>query len=223
MSLTDKCSLCGMSDSWSHSLLHCSMSRCVWALSDDAIIEALSDTNIPEAKVWLFHILEVLPNGSIIRFAVTLWAIWTAHRKAIHESIFQTPFSTNEFINRFISKLQVLKTNKVVRNSGLSHMVPPATAATNRHCIPPKGVPAIMTHGFVSLDRSVGVAATICRDDSGKYLGSSALVLAGMTILPVLDAIACREAQALAEDLGARRVVITSENMKTLKDISEKK
>uniref|UniRef100_A0A453LKF7 Reverse transcriptase zinc-binding domain-containing protein n=1 Tax=Aegilops tauschii subsp. strangulata TaxID=200361 RepID=A0A453LKF7_AEGTS len=33
----DKCQLCGIQDSWRHSLLECSIARCVWALVDDDV------------------------------------------------------------------------------------------------------------------------------------------------------------------------------------------
>lgn len=46
-----------------------------------------------------------------------------------------------------------------------------------------------------------GSAAAVCRDREGHYLGSSALVTYGVDDPATLEAIACREAFSLAEDL----------------------
>jgi hypothetical protein len=46
-----------------------------------------------------------------------------------------------------------------------------------------------------------GSAAVVCRDNEFNYLGSSVLVIEGVTDPATLEAIACREALALAEDL----------------------
>jgi hypothetical protein len=57
-----------------------------------------------------------------------------------------------------------------------------------------------------------GVAAAICRDNSGLYLGSSAVVYPGVTNPAVFEALACREAQALALDLNISNLVVASES-----------
>lgn len=40
---------------------------------------------------------------------VTLWAIWTARRKLIHEGVHRSPLSTHLFITRFIVELDQIK------------------------------------------------------------------------------------------------------------------
>lgn len=50
-----KCTLCGAEDSWHHSLVNCTMSQCVWALSDDDLVERMSVNHEPCAKQWLFE------------------------------------------------------------------------------------------------------------------------------------------------------------------------
>jgi hypothetical protein len=37
---------------------------------------------------------------------VTLWAIWHARRKAIHEQIYQNPLSVHHFVENFIVDLK---------------------------------------------------------------------------------------------------------------------
>ena len=46
-----------------------------------------------------------------------------------------------------------------------------------------------------------GSAVAVCRDSNGEFLGSSALIIAGVDDPATMEAIACREALCLAEDL----------------------
>ena len=50
-------------------------------------------------------------------------------------------------------------------------------------------------------ERARGAAAAVSRDENGKFLGSSTLVVNGITDVATLESIACREALFLAEDL----------------------
>jgi hypothetical protein len=90
------------------------MANSVWALSDDLMVEHMIACGQNNAKLWLFHLLETLPHEQFIQLTITLWAIWSARRKAIHEDIFQSPLSTHEFIGRFISELKELSKPLVV-------------------------------------------------------------------------------------------------------------
>src|SRR4051812_23713808 len=94
MSLVENCPLCGNSDSWVHSLLECSASRCIWALADEQLVEAMSEIQEPSARQWIFHLHEVLSSSQFTEAVVTLWAIWFAWKKLIHEAINQTPLAT---------------------------------------------------------------------------------------------------------------------------------
>jgi hypothetical protein len=40
---------------------------------------------------------------------VTPWAIWHARRKALHEQIYQSPFSTHFFVKIFIADLKSIE------------------------------------------------------------------------------------------------------------------
>lgn len=51
------------------------MSRCVWALADEKITEAVAEVKEPNAKLWLFHVREELNESQFVTFAVTLLAI----------------------------------------------------------------------------------------------------------------------------------------------------
>ena len=109
MATSARCELCGAeNDTWRHSLLNCTMARCVWALVDDSLTEHMSMTTCPEAKEWLFHMLETLPHAEFTKLIITLWAIWSARRKAIHESIFQSPEAIHGFIMRYLADLDII-------------------------------------------------------------------------------------------------------------------
>ena len=51
MVVDDRCTLCGVADSWPHALLDCTMSRCVWALVSDEITEHMSGSEEGDARL----------------------------------------------------------------------------------------------------------------------------------------------------------------------------
>jgi hypothetical protein len=88
MADSSACSICGEADSWRHSLLSCSMARCVWALMDESVTEHMCRSEEPSAKQWLFLMMESLSKEDFARISVTLWAIWHARRKVIFDDEF---------------------------------------------------------------------------------------------------------------------------------------
>jgi hypothetical protein len=102
------CGICGGEDSWCHSLIDCTMARCVWALADEMMTEHMSQVHEPRAKDWLFTMIATLPHEQLTRLCVTAWAIWHARRKAIHEDTFQSPLSTHSFVESFLNELTLL-------------------------------------------------------------------------------------------------------------------
>jgi hypothetical protein len=57
-----QCALCGSSDSWKHSLLECKMTRCVWALECEEIVEHLRELHEEGSGVWLANLIETMPH-----------------------------------------------------------------------------------------------------------------------------------------------------------------
>jgi hypothetical protein len=51
------------------------MSRCVWALSDPAIVEHISMTTENSDRQWLFGMMDTLKHGEFTRMVITLWAL----------------------------------------------------------------------------------------------------------------------------------------------------
>ena len=89
-------------------MLDCTMSRSVWALSNADLVEHMCMNTDDSAKGWLFAMSDSLPQEEFTKLVVTLWAIWHARRKLIHEGIFQSPQATHMFVQRFIDELGVL-------------------------------------------------------------------------------------------------------------------
>ena len=71
----------------------------------------------------------------------------------------------------------------------------------------------------VSSDHNCGTTAAICRDKDGSYLGSSVLVIQGLLDAATLEAIACREALSLAEDLNLKHLHIASDCIEVVNGI----
>lgn len=149
-----------------------------------------------------------------MKLSVTLWAIWAARRKAIHEGIFQSPHSTHSFITRFIDELDMLKVKPPqVTGAGVA-------IRSGRPIAPPQG------HAKINVDAGVrkgsrGTSVAVCRDESGAYLGSSSLAIVGLDDPEALEAIACREGLALAADLQLQNFVISSDSKHVISDINK--
>ena len=118
--------------------------------------------------------METLPSSEFMKIAVTLCAIWFSRRKAIHEGIFQSPQSMQTFIQRYLENLDIINERKPATGERAVHR------GSSR--IRPKAPPAGSAKIHVDAGcRPWGAAAAVCRDDRGEYLGSSAIVLKGIS------------------------------------------
>jgi hypothetical protein len=61
----------------------------------------------PDAKQWIFSLINSLKHEDLIRCFVMLWAIWFARRKAI-----QSPLSTHAFVEAFLRDLEHVSASK---------------------------------------------------------------------------------------------------------------
>ncbi|XP_073362809.1 uncharacterized protein [Aegilops tauschii subsp. strangulata] len=215
MSDRDVCPLCGCEDSWRHALVACTMSRCVWALSDENLVSLMSENEESNARIWLFELNEKMDHASFTRMVITLWSIWYARRKAIYESIFQSPQHTASFINNYIDELGHMSVGGV--QVGTPVAAPPRP---KRWLPPPSGTAKINVDGAVVRSRRGGAVAALCRDQEGHYLGSSAMVYYGITDPLTLETYACREALALADDLGQQKICVASHCQEAVNDIN---
>jgi ribonuclease HI len=78
----------------------------------------------------------------------------------------------------------------------------------------------IMVDGALNRAGHKRAVGAICRNHSGLYMGSAASAYLGISDSAILETLACREALALAEDLGIREVSISSDCQGIFKDIS---
>lgn len=75
---------------------------------------------------------------------------------------------------------------------------------------PPSGYAKIHVDTGVRLGRG-GSASAVCRDSAVTFFSSSTLVIVGVDDPATLEAIACREGIALAQDLRLQNFVIASD------------
>jgi hypothetical protein len=165
MAVTDVCALCGARDSWRHSLLDCSMTRSIWALSNETMVEHMCLNQDPSAKQWLFAMHESLPASEFTMMIVTLWAIWGSRRKAIHEDIFQSPYATHCFVSSYLQEVEALNKPKETR---VSQRIP----RPSHWIAPPLGDAKINVDATVSRAGGFGAVSAVCRDHHGSFLGA---------------------------------------------------
>ena len=96
-----------MEDTWRHSLFDCRMARCVWALGEEEILGHVISNRTEDPRLWLFWLFETMNQQDLARVLITMWAIWWARRRAIHDNEFQSPLSTMCFINRYLQDLEI--------------------------------------------------------------------------------------------------------------------
>lgn len=213
MTTEDTCLLCGERDTWKHALFSCPLAAAVWALAPEDLLEPMIERTEEKAKDWLFEMHALLPTDMFQRLIVTLWAIWKARRKAIHEDIYQPPHSINGFINNYLRDLQFMKPR---------HQTPrgAAIARSTRWVKPCEGAAKINVDTAVSR-RGYGAVGAICRDQAGAFLGASTLFFKHIIDPQTLEALAIREAFSLAEDLYLRRIHVASDCKGVVDDIKK--
>ena len=213
MAETSACSICGAEDSWRHSLINCSMARCVWALVDEGVTEHMCLSEEPSAKQWLFAMMETLSRDDFARMAVTTWAIWFARRKIIFDDELQSPLSTHLFVESYLRDLSISSSHS-----------PSAAAPRQAHprwILPLLGCAKINTDATTAKQGAGGAVAAVRRDAKGVFLGASTLTIDGISDPTVLEAMACREALALAQDLHLQRITVASDCISVINAMSQ--
>jgi hypothetical protein len=95
-------------------------------LADEEIMEHLCMNEDHNDKQWLFAMMESLSPDDFARVAVTLWAIWFARRKIIHEEEFQSPLSTHMFIESYLRYLAISAKASAGSISDAPKWIPPS-------------------------------------------------------------------------------------------------
>jgi ribonuclease HI len=176
----------------------------------------MTSTAEPDAKQWLFEMISSLREADLIRCLVTLWAIWHARRKAIHEDVFQSPLSTYAFVESYLRDLEIMsQSNTTIRSSGRKGTV------ERKWIAPPAGWVKINVDAALNKQQNGGAIAAVCRSEDGDYLGASAIVVQGITDPAVMEALACREAMSLAKDLHLQRIHIASDCLEVVSSMGQ--
>lgn len=152
--------------------------------------------------LWL---VDTLPSAELARVLVTMWAIWWARRRAIHDNQFQSPLSTHTFVNKFLAELEMIPEKRahsrdLHATSGDQHVFSGRTNETPAQggWRPPECHDVKMNvDGGLSKTGERAASAVFCSDKSGNYLGASAVVFEGLFDPTILETHACNEALAV--------------------------
>jgi hypothetical protein len=194
------------------------MARSTWALLDEELVEHLMANNCGNAKEWLFFLLDTLSHDDFVRVTVTLWAIWTARRKAIHEQVFQSPMTIVGFIRSFLSDMKLALDVPTNSSPGIRQQTVPVGVQWS---VPPQGMCEVNVDAALSKSSIAGSIAAVCRDEHGVLLGSSARIIEGIQDPATLEACACAEGLSLAADLNVRRLCLATDCLVVAREINE--
>lgn len=148
---------------------------------------------------------ESLSQQEFTRMIVTLWAIWSSRRKTIHEDLFKSPWSTHGFVNSCLNDIQFLQRSTETRQG--TAMVKP-----NHWIPPPTSYVKINVDVAVSRSGEYGAVGAIYWDQDGMFIGASITMFSPRIVYPsTLEALATREAMALAEDTYSQRTFVASD------------
>ena len=140
---------------------------------------------------------------------------WYACRRLIHDGEEQSPLSTYMFVRRFLEDLSQTpkpaggQPKKYPKVDGPKWLAPPG--------------------GYAKLNADAAVAKTgvgsalgvVCRSETGQFMGASALTLSGDYSPATLEAMACREALALAQDLDLRKICVASDCLEVINNLHQ--
>jgi hypothetical protein len=105
--------------------------------------------------------IDDLPHAKLVKFFVTLWAIWSARRKLIHQGIMQSSHATHSFVERYIAELETIKAPSVQSSSS---GVTGGSVQRRDEIVPAPGEVKILVDGGLSRNGWRGAAAAVCRD-----------------------------------------------------------
>jgi ribonuclease HI len=191
------------------------MAHCVWALVNPEIIKHMCRNEEGDTRRWLALLIDTLSQEEWTRVLVTLWAIWHARRKAIHENQFQSPLSTHMFVERFIDDVNQSMDMRPKKQ------VVTLTQVTPGWITHPRGMMKVNVDAAVEKSFGQGSVAAVARSEDGVFLGAYAAVYLGKSNPEILEALACREAIALAQDINIRKVMIVSDYLSVVRSLQD--
>lgn len=189
--------------------------KCIWALASEEVVEHIAVSQEPKAKDWIFTLIDKLPHHELTEVFITFWAIWHAQRKVIHENIFQSPLFTCCFTESCMAELQVLHEKRTTSVTRLAVATAPAWIPL------PPGWAKINVDTALGKNDNKGAVAPVTRSCNGMFAGASSIVFEGIQDPETLEALACREALALASDLHIHRVKAASNCLQVINTLHE--
>ena len=134
---------------------------------DEELVEHLIACRHDDARLWLIELQDSVNSEDFVKILVTLWSIWWARRKAIHEENFQSPLSTFSFITSYLADLAEATRKK--QGCVHAHQDGPKWRA------PTLGFVKIYVDVVVGRHEDGGSFAAVCRDGTCNFLGASAV------------------------------------------------
>ncbi|RCV18497.1 hypothetical protein SETIT_3G305600v2 [Setaria italica] len=121
-------------------------------------------------------------------------------------------------VNQLIQELEIVEGYEVEPKIGNQHQQKPR----NQRWIPLEhGLCKINTDAAVDGARSKGAIAVVCRENNGEFVAASAMTVPNVTDPETLEAMACLEALALAEDCAIRKMIVASDCLNVVRNIKE--
>ena len=117
------------------------------------------------------------------------------------------------FITRYLAELQIVNA-RTTSNQGVRHE-PPARRAW---LAPSTGNAKLNVDATISRN-CFGAVVVMCRDDIGRFMGAAMLSFNHIDDPATLEALAIREALALAEDLYLRKIEVASDCKVVVQDL----
>ncbi|KAK1647535.1 hypothetical protein QYE76_065340 [Lolium multiflorum] len=105
------------------------------------------------------------------------------------------------------------------KGTGATKGTPRVRSSHPRWIAPPEGFAKFNVDAAVAKNTGGGAQGVVCRSAGGVFLGASSLVVAGISDPAILEALACREALALAEDLNIQKMVVASDCLQVINNI----
>jgi hypothetical protein len=119
-------------------------------------------------------------------------------------------FTTYGFITNYLADLDLIQVVKTPQAHIVPNLVAPIWIA------PPPNSIKVNVDAAVSNLGNGGTISAICRDEEGLFIGASVLAVPRISDPATLEAIACREALALAADLYVTHMGIESDYLQVI-------
>jgi ribonuclease HI len=156
---------------------------------------------------------ESMSHEDFTTVVVSLWAIWTARRKALHEELFQSPMTTFGFIQSYLKDLQLIPA-KVESKVEASR-----STSSTKMIRPPPSFMKINVDAAVLRTGTRGSVSALCRSEQGVFVGASTRVIDGVFDPAILEAMACAEGLSLAQDLQLQRICLASDCLEVVQSV----